>query len=74
MGNIVTNLFANLTTIGCEIKKALVDRKSDNNNPKKNNEYNVRGHFGHVSGSNNKQNELLILKIFQTRTKQHDFP
>jgi len=37
-----------LTAIGCEIKKALVDRISDN--PKKKN--NVRGHWRPVSGFN----------------------
>jgi len=31
-------------------EKALVDRKSDNNNPKKNNKNNLRGHWGPVSG------------------------
>jgi len=43
-----------LPTIG-EMKKALADRKSDNNNTKKKNnnknKNNVRGHWGPVSGS-----------------------
>jgi len=43
-----------LTTIGCEMKKALVDRKSANNmNINNNNKNYVRGHWGPVSGCKN---------------------
>ena len=50
-------------TIGSEMKKTLVHWKSDNNNPKKNNN-NVRSVWGPVSGSNNHVPWDIILFIF----------
>jgi len=53
--NIVTKLCAKFDNDRLWNEKALVDRKSDNNNPKKNkniNKNNVRGHWRPVSGSN----------------------
>jgi len=53
--NIITNLYAKFDDDPLWNEKALVDQKSDNNNPEKNdnNKNNVLGHWGPVSGSTN---------------------
>jgi len=54
--NIVTNLCAKFNDDRLWNEKALVDRKSDNNNPKNiNNKNNIRGHWGPLSWSSKRQ-------------------
>ena len=53
--NVVINLYAKFDDDRLWNEKALVDGKSDNNNPKNNNnnKNNIRGLWGPVSGSKN---------------------
>ena len=63
--SIVVNLFAKFDDDRLWNEKALGDRKPDNNNLKKKNNNNVRGHWGAVSGIDDKNIDFRIKKTLK---------